>query len=66
MQSFMLEEGFSYYETPFRIWLSHTLNLTHKRGGNVVLLSEYEREKQQNADDLISKMEKLNKEEWQN
>lgn len=61
----MLAEGYDFYETPFQSWLSHTLNLVHKRGGKPVLWTEYQKEKEESTNDLLKKLESLNKEAWQ-
>lgn len=59
----MVAEGFSYWETPIENWLNYNLRKIILQGGKPQLLTEYEKEKQQNADELVEKMEKLNNSE---
>ena len=62
----MVAEGYNYWETPLENWLSYTLNLIYKKGGKPQLLTEYQKEKEQNANELLQTLENLNKTEtWQ-
>lgn len=46
--------------------MSSTLLKVHKRGGKAVLLSQYEAEKEKNADDLMARLDKINNTQpWQ-
>lgn len=46
--------------------MSSTLLKVHKRGGKAVLLSQYEVEKEKNADDLMARLDKINNTQpWQ-
>jgi hypothetical protein len=57
----MVEEGYSYHETPIEIWLSHTLQKIHKMGGKVKLLTEYYKEKESTSEELINRLDEYNK-----
>jgi hypothetical protein len=52
----MAEEGIDYIYTPFSFWLSHCLNKIHKNGGKVKLLSEYQKQKEQSENDIITRL----------
>ena len=66
MQAIMVEEGMDFYYTPLEAWLSKTLLNVHKRGGKAILLSQYENEKEASANDLMNRLEELNKKKpWQ-
>lgn len=62
----MEREGFDFYKTPFHIWLSWCLNKIHERGGHPVLWSEYKKEKDKCADDLLDKLQKYAEEQATN
>lgn len=62
----MVEEGMDFYFTPLEAWLSKTLLKIHKRGGKAVLLSQYEDMKEKSTDDLMARLEEINKKKpWQ-
>ena len=62
----MVDEGMDFYFTPLEAWMSATLLKVHKRGGKAVLLSQYEAEKERNADDLMARLDKINNTQpWQ-
>lgn len=66
MQAIMVAEGMDFYFTPLEAWLSHSLLKIHNRGGKAVLLSQYEAEKEKNADDLMARLDKINNTQpWQ-
>ena len=56
----MAEEGYNFYYTPINTWLSHSLRKIHKQGGKAILLTEYIRNKEQSANDIINRLEKVN------
>lgn len=59
----MVAEGFSFYETPFDVWLSYCLYKIHNKGGHPVPLAEYRKSKEECEKDLISKLEEYAKEQ---
>lgn len=59
----MVAEGYNYWETPIENWLNYNLRKIILQGGKPQLLTEYEKERKQNADELVEKMEKLNNSE---
>lgn len=65
MQAVMLAEGYDFYETPLQSWLSHTLYQVHQRGGKAILWTEYQKEKEESTNNLLKRLDRINKEEWQ-
>lgn len=61
----MDKEGFDFYFTPISVWLSHCLFQVQSKGGNPILLREYKKRQETNANEIIEKLDKFNtNKEW--
>ena len=61
----MVAEGYDFYNTPLESWLSFCMNKITKNGYKLIPLSEHLKERQENTNDLIDRLEEINSnKEW--